>query len=166
MTVKGVKVKSESFFPISCGVLELRRKNLRGGGDRAKILSTTIIWPITQYRYITEVNFVWYRTEIIILAETVLVNVSRWAGTHTLHHPVISGPTPNPLSYAAKAAITRCDLSPRFLCIDATFKYCTKLRAIRYESTNLNRILADKSHHVIVAKREHGEILLIMANRY
>ena len=30
MTVKGVKLKSESFFLISPGVLELWRKNLRG----------------------------------------------------------------------------------------------------------------------------------------
>ena len=31
MTVKGVKLKSESFFPIPHGVLELWRKNLREG---------------------------------------------------------------------------------------------------------------------------------------
>ena len=31
MTVKGVKSKSESFFSISHGVLELWRKTLRGG---------------------------------------------------------------------------------------------------------------------------------------
>ena len=30
-------------------------------------------------------------------------------------------------------------------------RYCAKLKAIRYESTNLNRIVADKSHRVIVA---------------
>ena len=30
MTVKGLKLKSESFFSISHGVLELWRKNLRG----------------------------------------------------------------------------------------------------------------------------------------
>ena len=29
--------------------------------------------------------------------------------------------------------------------------YCANLKAIRYESTNLSRIVADKSHHVIVA---------------
>ena len=29
--------------------------------------------------------------------------------------------------------------------------YYAKLKAIRYESTNLNRIVADKSHLVIVA---------------
>ena len=31
MSVKGVKLKSESFFSVSPGVLELWRKNLRGG---------------------------------------------------------------------------------------------------------------------------------------
>ena len=30
-------------------------------------------------------------------------------------------------------------------------RYCTNLKAIKYESTNLNRIVADKSHRVIVA---------------
>ena len=38
MSIKGVKLKSESFFSISPGVLELWRKNLRGadspGPDR------------------------------------------------------------------------------------------------------------------------------------
>ena len=29
--------------------------------------------------------------------------------------------------------------------------YCTNLKAIRYESTSLNRIVADKLHSVIVA---------------
>ena len=29
--------------------------------------------------------------------------------------------------------------------------YCENLKAIRYESTSLNKILADKSHRVIVA---------------
>ena len=32
ITAKGVKLKSESFFSISCGVLELWRKTIRGGG--------------------------------------------------------------------------------------------------------------------------------------
>ena len=32
MSVKGVKLKSESFFSISPGVLELWRKNLKGRG--------------------------------------------------------------------------------------------------------------------------------------
>ena len=30
-------------------------------------------------------------------------------------------------------------------------RYCANLKAIRYESTNLNRIVADKSYRVIVA---------------
>ena len=30
-------------------------------------------------------------------------------------------------------------------------RYCANLKAIRYGSTNLNRIVADKSHRVIVA---------------
>ena len=29
-------------------------------------------------------------------------------------------------------------------------RYCANLKAIRYESTSLNRIVADKSHRVIV----------------
>ena len=30
-------------------------------------------------------------------------------------------------------------------------RYCANLKAIRYESTSLNRIVADKSHRIIVA---------------
>ena len=30
-------------------------------------------------------------------------------------------------------------------------RYCANMKAIRYESTSLNRIVADKSHRVIVA---------------
>ena len=30
-------------------------------------------------------------------------------------------------------------------------RHCANLKAIRYESTSLNRIVADKSHSVIVA---------------
>ena len=30
-------------------------------------------------------------------------------------------------------------------------RYCANLKAIRYESASLNRIVADKSHSVIVA---------------
>ena len=33
-------------------------------------------------------------------------------------------------------------------------RYCANLKAIRYESTSLNRIVADKSHRVIVALDE------------
>ena len=56
-------------------------------------------------------------------------------------------------------------------------RYCTNLKTIRYESTNLNRIVADKSHRVIVAlvysdSRKLGylwefiEILLLCFNDY
>ena len=40
--------------------------------------------------------------------------------------------------------------------------YCANLKAIRYESTSLNRIVADKSHRVIVAllNPEHLAVLL------
>ena len=34
-------------------------------------------------------------------------------------------------------------------------RYCVNLKAIRYESTSLKRIVADKSHHVIVASVYH-----------
>ena len=30
-------------------------------------------------------------------------------------------------------------------------RYCANLKAIRYESTSFNRIVADKLHHVIAA---------------
>ena len=33
-------------------------------------------------------------------------------------------------------------------------RYCANLKAIRYDSTSLNRIVADKSHRVIVALEE------------
>ena len=46
----------------------------------------------------------------------------------------------------SKATITRCDLSQRSFRIDDA-----SLKAIRYESKSLNRIIADKSHRVIVA---------------
>ena len=48
MTVKDVKLKSESFFSISCGDVELRRKTLGGEGggrnpsDRVKYIYTYI----------------------------------------------------------------------------------------------------------------------------
>ena len=51
------------------------------------------------------------------------------------------------------ATITPCDLSPPpppphlFVLM---LRYCDNLKAIRYESTSLNRIVADKSHRVIV----------------
>ena len=48
-----------------------------------------------------------------------------------------------------KATITRCNLSPDSFVL--MLRYCANLKAIRYESTSLNRIVADKSHRVIVA---------------
>ena len=38
-------------------------------------------------------------------------------------------------------------------------RYCADLKAIRYESTSLNRIVADKSHRVIVALRNSAKML-------
>ena len=52
------------------------------------------------------------------------------------------------IKFLTKATITRCNLSPRFFCIDSTL--LGELEAIRYESMSLNRIVADKSHRVIV----------------
>ena len=37
-------------------------------------------------------------------------------------------------------------------------RYCVNLKAIRYESTSLNRIVADKSYLVIVALFRESEI--------
>ena len=48
-----------------------------------------------------------------------------------------------------KATITLCDLSQRFFLL--TLRYFANFKAMRYESTSLNRIVADKSHRVIVA---------------
>ena len=44
----------------------------------SSILLTTIIWPITQYRYATEVHLAWHKTEIKTISERDLENVSRW----------------------------------------------------------------------------------------
>ena len=33
-------------------------------------------------------------------------------------------------------------------------RYCSNLKVIRYESTSLNKIMADKSHRVIVAQAD------------
>ena len=49
-----------------------------------------------------------------------------------------------------EATITWCDLSPRFYCIHVPH-YCANLKAIRYESTSLDGIVADISRRVIVA---------------
>ena len=61
MSVKGVKLKSESYFSISPGVLELWRKNLRGvadsppppGPDRVKqIMEHTLNFYNLRYKLI------------------------------------------------------------------------------------------------------------------
>ena len=57
MSIKGVKLKSESFFSISPGVLELWRKNLGGGGGADSALPVQIglncaIFVSMQYRKI------------------------------------------------------------------------------------------------------------------
>ena len=53
------------------------------------------------------------------------------------------------LSEFGKATITRCDLSPDSFVL--MLRYCANLKAISYESTSLNKIVANKSHRVIVA---------------
>ena len=50
-------------------------------------------------------------------------------------------------------------------------RYCANLKAIRYESTSLNRIAADKSHRVIAALLRHESLfpirmVLYHFNRY
>ena len=40
-------------------------------------------------------------------------------------------------------------------------RYCENLKAIRYESTSLNRIVGDKSHRVIVALNSYAEDLAV-----
>ena len=69
MSIKGVKLKSESFFPISPGVLELWRKSLGGGGgfrpptgsDRVKVQMKCFfycwIWKSSKSRKITVYRF-------------------------------------------------------------------------------------------------------------
>ena len=76
------------------------------------------------------------------------------ASTHTLHIALVAlfynlGPGIQDaicrLRLQLHSAIYRPD---SFVLI---LRYCANLKAIRYESTSLNRILADKSHRVIVA---------------
>ena len=49
----------------------------------------------------------------------------------------------------SKATITRAIFRPDSFVL--MLRYCANLKTIRYESTSLNRIVADKSHRVIVA---------------
>ena len=48
-----------------------------------------------------------------------------------------------------RATITRCDLSADSFVL--MLRFCANLKAIRYESTSLKRIAADKLHRVIAA---------------
>ena len=41
-------------------------------------------------------------------------------------------------------------------------RYCANLKAIRYKSTSLNRVVADKSHRVIVALTNHIVLKLLL----
>ena len=59
---------------------------------------------------------------------------------------VIGACTPTSLRLQLHDAIDRSDSFVLML------RYCANLKAIRYESTSLNRIVADKSHRVIVAQ--------------
>ena len=64
MTVKGVKLKSESFFSISYGVLELLEENPKGGGrfrpppgpDRVNALSSVITENFNRFCLLEEVG--------------------------------------------------------------------------------------------------------------
>ena len=44
-------------------------------------------------------------------------------------------------------------------------RYCTNLKAIRYESQSLNRIAAYKSHHVIVASDEYAAMITLKCQK-
>ena len=68
----------------------------------------------------------------------------KWRGAQCAPQAYII--TKYPSLNKVNAATTQCDLSPRFFYIDAT-----SLKAIRYESKSLNRIVADKLHRVVVA---------------
>ena len=54
---------------------------------------------------------------------------------------------PCPFRLQLHSAIYRPDSFVMMLAL----RYCANLKAIRYESTSLNRIVSDKSHRVIVA---------------
>ena len=45
-------------------------------------------------------------------------------------------------------------------------RFCANLKAIRYKSTSLNRIVADKSHRVIAAEYRHKKISMILIILY
>ena len=56
MSIKGVKLKSESFFSISPGVLELWRKNIRGDGFRPPPVQIGLKQKIQDLRLFIRLN--------------------------------------------------------------------------------------------------------------
>ena len=62
-----------------------------------------------------------------------------------MHHAIICSLGEEPVRLKLHGAIYRLDSFVWML------RYCANLKAIRYELTSLNRIVADKSHSVIVA---------------
>ena len=68
-------------------------------------------------------------------------------------HIAISLATPLRNRLDGKLRCVRLQLHGAIHCPDSfvlMLRYCANLKAIRYESTSLNRIVADKSHRVIV----------------
>ena len=82
MTVKVVKIKSESFFLISPGVFELWRKNLRGGGFRPPPPAWIGLSHLTYSAHSTHPTHTAfppsYRQEIFIAATFSLLNQSNF----------------------------------------------------------------------------------------
>ena len=79
MSIKGVKLKSESFFSISPGVLELWRKNLRGGGGfrppPVQIgLSQTLFWTGARGRIPITLNYLTASGSKIIVSKIIDVH--------------------------------------------------------------------------------------------
>ena len=65
------------------------------------------------------------------------------------HFARIFGNAKSLVNLVTKATITLCDLSVDSFVLMLSF--CANLKAKRYESTSLKRIIADKLHRVIVA---------------
>ena len=65
MSVKGVKLKSESYFSISPGVLELWRKNLRGADYSPKWMKQTLVsFYLSHFVFIDAFVFLTFAVEI------------------------------------------------------------------------------------------------------
>ena len=77
MSIKGVKLKSESFFLISPVVLELWRKNLSGGGfrppgpDRVKMPTCTIQGGLYLFHYVLD-NLNWL---LFVFLSNLIINL-------------------------------------------------------------------------------------------